>query len=1469
MANFVVSNLNDAGAGSLRAAIEAANANAASGSDASSVITFAVAGTITLASALPAIASAVVIDATSAPGFTAAQAPVVTLDLNQQDGLVFTTGAQGSGLYGLAIGGAAGDGVTLQAGGMTLDQNYIGLAADGSALANGGDGILINATATGNVIGLNESGDQGVVSNVIANNAGNGITISGGSGHTLAANRIGTDPTGEIDMGNGGHGVHLTNATTGNTIGGTVYVDGATGAVNNPTGTKGTVEPVFVVPPLGNQISGNDGHGVLIDTDSQSNVLNGNFIGTTANGNADLGNGGHGVLIFDADNNALIGCAFVDEPFVYYNVLSGNGGDGLRITDSDNTTVQANFFGVGANNATLVGNDGNGIRVDGDSSSTTVGGVIPLGNVSGGNALNGIYVTDSASDFISFNTFGGLFAFQGAAPNGENGIEIDATGGGNELRTNVLSGNLGNGIEISGHARDVLIDPNIAGLNTVGNGVLPNGGHGLLIGDFAQDITVGGSFVSVIPQNTFSGNTGYGIAIVDFASDVQVLNSTIGASVTRTEAFGNAAGGVLLSSAGAGNVIGGVSPDPNDQQANLISGNKGLGVTLAYDAQGQSVIGNEFGTDRLGVPILPNTGGAIGVNNTMANVIDCNEGQGSESIDYGLQPQALYSQIEALYVGYFGRAADSEGLAYWSQGAVAELLEGSTLEAVMTQMAASFAASPENAPYASLVGVSLDPNNAGQVQLVTDFINQTYEYLFSRVADTGGFDYWYGEIFGGQLAVSDLVYEMAQSAQQNDQVVLNNKLTAALYLDQMAQAAGIETLGANELQMAVRPVTTDTTLLVSKLVTDALAGESGFATMNTSLFDDGTFVTGVRADHDGNVILTGNQPAASASGTRAMLYKGPMLDSTLGTVHLLTPEFEGQDVQSATFYGPNTAVFNSEIGLGQVRAVGSYIDSNTTEVRNRGMVYEGPVNGEGGQWTAVDVPSALVGGKQVWDTILHSTMGDIAVGNYDLYGDPASGNGFIYNLRTGKYTIFDQAFGGTDQLTTVYGVWQDEPRGSQYTIVGGSQHGIGANEAYVARYDAASDTISDIRYYSYEGRPEAVTHFEGITAVPGGYHLVATTDEGAAFASITTGEDGAFSEAQWTLNNMLGADTTTGNSIFQNVVMGIYMQDNVSGVNTYAGTVDTSMVSEDGGLIMRSGAPNLSYGLTVVDSVGSVVVGSASAGNVLGGSIGNDTFLGTQVPTQADTFYTGGGADVILMADARSAGSVIGLYASNSSSDLLDPVPGQSVSAIAGSVVDARDTPQLGWWGQGSGQFGGPVSDANTNAGQGSGVSTGMTRVLNFESGTDIVALDRLDFSLKSYSGLLRDVSPEAGPDLGAAVFSNALAPGDTVSVSDANVLLFSSAVTFDDASDLAQVLANPLTDIGFGALQTHDNNHYLVAYQDTAGNARIADLNIQSQTDFSSTELIEGMTLSVSDVVQLVGVGVDGLYNANVHFVG
>ncbi len=120
---------------------------------------------------------------------------------------------------------------------------------------------------------------------------------------------------------------------------------------------------------------------------------------------------------------------------MFYNVIGGNNGNGLVVDNSNNTTLQGNFFGLGADNNTPVGNMLNGVVVAGTSAHTTMGGPIPLGNVAAANGQNGILLQDKTSYFTSESTFCGVSAFgsQTNLGNGAEGMLITATGGHNVL----------------------------------------------------------------------------------------------------------------------------------------------------------------------------------------------------------------------------------------------------------------------------------------------------------------------------------------------------------------------------------------------------------------------------------------------------------------------------------------------------------------------------------------------------------------------------------------------------------------------------------------------------------------------------------------------------------------------------------------------------------------------------------------------------------------------------------------------------------------------------------------------------------------------------------------------------------------------------------------------------------------------------------------------------------------------------
>ena len=101
---LTVTRLSNAGPGSLRSAITTANASLPGRP---TLIRFAVRGTITLSSALPAVARNTTINGATAPGYRHG-APVVEIDANGQAGLEFAPGSSGSRLLALAVDDAGG-----------------------------------------------------------------------------------------------------------------------------------------------------------------------------------------------------------------------------------------------------------------------------------------------------------------------------------------------------------------------------------------------------------------------------------------------------------------------------------------------------------------------------------------------------------------------------------------------------------------------------------------------------------------------------------------------------------------------------------------------------------------------------------------------------------------------------------------------------------------------------------------------------------------------------------------------------------------------------------------------------------------------------------------------------------------------------------------------------------------------------------------------------------------------------------------------------------------------------------------------------------------------------------------------------------------------------------------------------------------------------------------------------------------
>ena len=372
-ATFVVTNVNDSGPGSLRQAILDANANP--GAD---TINFNISGPslkIQPLLGLPDITDPVVIDGSTQPGFVGA--PIVELNGSQSAVRALFVNAPGSTIRSLVINGFSTGAIVIgpAAGGSHVEGCYIGTDVTGKlAIPNTGPGVSV--FSSNNVIG----GTTLSARNVISGNSDAGVQVklfccSGTnnaiSGNVIQGNYIGVTAQGDKALGNQREGVLITTAA-GDASVTTTRVGGTT-------------------PGAGNVISGNNFDGIFIGSfTTTSTTVQGNLIGTSANGMSKIPNGGDGIHI-DLGNNNVIGGSASGAG----NVISGNGkvssglgrGNGISVGSSNNI-IQGNFIGTDATGTGPLGNMDDGIF---GGRNTTVGGTgAGEGNVIAFNGLRGI-----------------------------------------------------------------------------------------------------------------------------------------------------------------------------------------------------------------------------------------------------------------------------------------------------------------------------------------------------------------------------------------------------------------------------------------------------------------------------------------------------------------------------------------------------------------------------------------------------------------------------------------------------------------------------------------------------------------------------------------------------------------------------------------------------------------------------------------------------------------------------------------------------------------------------------------------------------------------------------------------------------------------------------------------------------------------------------------------------------------------
>jgi hypothetical protein len=289
----------------------------------------------------------------------------------------------------------------------------------------------------------------------------------------------------------------------------TFGVDIREGAQNNAVGGSG--------PGEGNVISGNR-HGVEIRGDgTDHNSVKGNFIGTNAAGDTAVGNH-FGVMISgDAQNNTIGGSTEAER-----NVISGNLSDGVRITGdgTDHNSIEGNYIGTNAAGDAALPNT-SGVWIWYGSRNNTIGGSTEAErNVISGNARSGVDISGNGTDgnVVKGNYIGTDASGTDPIPNDRAGMLIwggaqnNTIGGSTEAERNVISGNNEFGVEIEGDGTDHnRVEGNYIGINAAGDAPIPNGQHGVFIGDGAQSNTIGGTAAGKGNTIAFNNQAGVGV----------------------------------------------------------------------------------------------------------------------------------------------------------------------------------------------------------------------------------------------------------------------------------------------------------------------------------------------------------------------------------------------------------------------------------------------------------------------------------------------------------------------------------------------------------------------------------------------------------------------------------------------------------------------------------------------------------------------------------------------------------------------------------------------------------------------------------------------------------------------------------------------------------------------------------------------------------------------------------------------
>jgi CSLREA domain-containing protein len=435
-------------------------------------------------------------------------------------------------------------------------------------------------------------------------------TINGG--HLVEGNYIGTNISGSAASPNNPSAIQFDSGN--NIIGGTVV------AARN-----------VLVGGTGKAISMPDPHCI-------GNLIEGNFIGTDATGQAVLGGNGIGIGSNGAKNNTIGGTTPQAR-----NIISTGRDPNLAETfgidiggSAAGNLVQGNYLGTDVTGTVALGN-GTGVSMN-QSPNNTVGGTVSSSrNIVSASQFAGVFLYQplTSNNLVQGNYIGTDLSGTQPLGNITNGVGMggcnhNTIGGVVAGAGNLISANL-NGVHlyfaenVANH--DNTVQGNLIGTDVTGSVALGNRLAGVDIQN-ADSNLIGGNTAGA--RNVISGNLDSGFAIYGgptaaqgqgSANNNRIEGNFVGTNAAGTAKIPNARDGIAITitQGSAANTIGGATAD----KRNVISGNGrngiSIGIRLIDPLTGQLLPG----TGGTGITVQNNyIGTDVSGNNCLGNTLD-------------------------------------------------------------------------------------------------------------------------------------------------------------------------------------------------------------------------------------------------------------------------------------------------------------------------------------------------------------------------------------------------------------------------------------------------------------------------------------------------------------------------------------------------------------------------------------------------------------------------------------------------------------------------------------------------------------------------------------------------------------------------------------------------------------------------------------------------------------------------------